>query len=244
MQLHEQYRPKTWDLVVGQKGTLWRIGQIRQRGLAGRAYWISGPSGTGKTTIARLIAAEIASEWAIDEIDATDLSTARVRDLDRQSHCRGFGKGGRVYIVNEAHGLNKATVRQFLTTLERIPKHVVWIFTTTAAGQKLLFDGCIDASPLVSRCVKLETNTEDPVAFAARAREVAKAEGVDSQPLEAYVELVKSHDCNLRAVFQEIEAGAFVDSGGAAGEIVELLPADESEAVAVEIVSGWVEESE
>jgi hypothetical protein len=43
MQLHEQYRPSAWSDVVGQDKILARIEAIRQRGLAGRAYWISGP---------------------------------------------------------------------------------------------------------------------------------------------------------------------------------------------------------
>ena len=113
MQLHEEYRPRQWSEVVGQDKALAKINRLRQRGLAGRAYWISGQSGTGKTTIARLIAAEVASEWCTEEVDATDLSAARVRELEKQSACLGLGdKPGRAYIVNEAHGLNRAAVRQ------------------------------------------------------------------------------------------------------------------------------------
>ena len=56
MKLHEQYRPHSWGEVVAQPKILRQIDTLRRRGLAGRAYWISGESGTGKTTIARLIA--------------------------------------------------------------------------------------------------------------------------------------------------------------------------------------------
>jgi DNA-binding NtrC family response regulator len=52
MQLTEKYRPATWSDVVGQDKIVGRIRQLAQRGLAGRAYWITGQSGTGKTTIA------------------------------------------------------------------------------------------------------------------------------------------------------------------------------------------------
>ena len=58
--LYEQYRPQTWAEVVGQDKVLAKIDRLRSRSLAGRAYWLSGQSGTGKTTIARLIASEMA----------------------------------------------------------------------------------------------------------------------------------------------------------------------------------------
>ena len=60
MQLHEQFRPQSWSDVVGQSKALARIERLRKRGLGGRAYWIAGQSGTGKTTIAKLLAAELA----------------------------------------------------------------------------------------------------------------------------------------------------------------------------------------
>ena len=49
--------------VVGQGKAIRRIDVLRKRGLSGRAYWLSGQSGTGKTTIARLLAAEIADDF-------------------------------------------------------------------------------------------------------------------------------------------------------------------------------------
>lgn len=151
--LHEQYRPREWSEVVGQDKAVAKIARLWDRGLGGRAYWLSGPSGTGKTTIGRLIAAEVASEWSIEEVDATGLSAAAIREVERQSACLGLGaQPGRAYIVNEAHGLNRAAVRQLLTTLERIPRHVVWIFTTTCEGQEALFDGVADAHPLFVVC--------------------------------------------------------------------------------------------
>src|SRR5262245_17092896 len=55
--LAEQYRPRAWADVVGQDRAVNRIQGLVKRGLGGRAFWLSGQSGTGKTTIARLIAA-------------------------------------------------------------------------------------------------------------------------------------------------------------------------------------------
>ena len=125
MQLYEQYRPTTWSEVLGQDKILAKLDRLRKRGLAGRAYWLSGQSGTGKTTIARLIADDVADEWCIEEVDATDLSAARIREIEAKLHLHGLGisngKTGLAYIVNEAHGLNRGAIRQLLTTLERIP---------------------------------------------------------------------------------------------------------------------------
>jgi DNA polymerase III gamma/tau subunit len=213
MQLFEQYHPKSFDEVVGQEKAVRVIKQLAAKGnLAGRAYWLAGPSGTGKSTLGRLIALEVADQFNLDEIDATDLSAAAIREIERKSHCRGLGtKNGRAYLVNEAHGLRKDAVRQLLTTLDtgRIPSHVVWVFTTTDQGAAL-FDG-IDTSPLLSRCCRLPMARFGIVdAFAKLAQRIAQAEGLDGRPLEDYVALVKEQKFNMRAVLQEIEAGAML----------------------------------
>src|SRR5713101_5104161 len=89
--LVERSRPTTWNQVVGQEkavATLQRFARAGQ--LGGRNYWMSGKSGQGKTTLARLIASDLAEPWNIQEMDAAELTALYFYSIGAHLHLRSF----------------------------------------------------------------------------------------------------------------------------------------------------------
>ena len=210
--LFQIHRPSRWEDLVGHARHKRAIDAMKRRGsLGGRAFWISGPSGIGKTSMAYLIAGDVCDPDNFIEADAGELTPKGLDDLERMVRCRAIGdKSGRAVLLNEAHGLRKDSVRKLLVVLERIPGHVTWVFTTTALGQQALFDD-IDSHPLMSRCVKFELTVEDCAAeIVERAKGIAEAEGLGGAAAREYQKLAKECRFNFRDMLTHIEAGKMV----------------------------------
>lgn len=218
MNLADKYRPRwpNWSGIIGQEAITDRLAAIEKaQGLGGRAFIVSGQTGRGKTTIARMIADSVADPCFQWEIDAQDMTLDFVRELESQFLYRAMGsKPGKCWIVNEAHGLRGPVVSRLLTTLEggkhfdALPDYISIVFTTTKDGKEKLFDDYADSLPFASRCLQLELGERDLQRKVAEwAMAIAQAEGLDGRPLKDYMRLVKDCKTNPRLVLMKIDAG-------------------------------------
>ena len=138
--LYRRYRPKTLSEVVGQEQITDVLANSLKNGKIGHAYLFIGPRGTGKTSVARILAHEINKfdyELEDDYLDIIEIDAASNRGIDdirelRQRANIAPTKGKyKIYIIDEVHMLTKEAFNALLKTLEEPPEHVVFIMATT-----------------------------------------------------------------------------------------------------------------
>lgn len=206
MQLYEKYRPKTLTDFIGQPKIKKQLQAMMNRdGWDRDALWLQGPSGTGKTSLAWIVAKAKANEFDIEELDGDKCNVQAVRELERSLNLSSMFGDWKVVIVNEAHAMSRQAVQAWLTLLERLPRHRVIIFTTTEPLRDDVFGSF--SKPFESRC-KVFTFTNQGLAqeMAERAKTIAHAESLDGQPDAKYLRLVQDCKNNMRLVLQRIDA--------------------------------------
>lgn len=211
--LTERYRPKSLDEVVGQELAVARLNLIRRKfGWEGQCILLCGPSGVGKTSIARCMAASVAKDFANYELDAQDVDFDVVRDWERKMNGKPLCGGVWAFTINEVHMLRDNVVSRLNTVFEKQDNcfmNATWLFTTTKRGQRRLFDTKFDAHPFLSRCCQIELDNGEEVlhAFANRVREIAVAEGLDGQDHAAYYRLATECEGNFREMLHRVASG-------------------------------------
>jgi DNA polymerase-3 subunit gamma/tau len=131
--LYRKYRPSNFAEVVGQDHVVSVLEASIKKGNISHAYLFAGSRGTGKTSIARILAHEIGvHENDIYEMDAASQSGVDdIRALTDGVNTMPFQSKYKVYILDEAHMLSKAAWNALLKTLEEPPAHVIFVLATT-----------------------------------------------------------------------------------------------------------------
>ena len=224
--LYRKYRPTRFSDVVGQEDIITALRNQVAAGRTGHAYLFTGVRGTGKTTLARMLAKAVncpntkdgepcgeceicrgidnGSVLDVTEIDAASNNRVDdVRDLLDETSYTPAMCNMRVYIVDEVHMLTMQAFNALLKTLEEPPQHVMFILATTEV-QKV-------PATILSRCQRFDFKRIPENMIADRVRYVAAREGI-SITEEASSLIARLSDGALRDALSLLDTCASLDT--------------------------------
>src|SRR5436853_6154558 len=193
--LYRKYRPQTFAEVVGQESVVRTLTNAITTGKVRQAYLFAGPRGTGKTSLARLLAkavncahgptptpdgtchacVAIANGTSLDVIEmdaASQRGIDDIRDIRDRVVLQPVEGHYKVYILDEAHQLTDAAWNALLKLIEEPPPHLVFIFCTTDLSKVL--------ATVRSRCQTFVFQRPRLQDLLKRLRMIADAEGFEA----------------------------------------------------------------
>ena len=210
--LYRAYRPQKFVDVVGQQHIIKTLQNAIKLNKVAHAYLFCGPRGTGKTTLAKIMAKALNCEHGptIEPCDTCDIcqgiqkgTVADVIEIDAASnngaddiralrdsvkYMPSVGKY-KVYIIDEVHMLSNAAFNALLKTLEEPPKHVIFILATTEP-YKL-------PATILSRCQRFDFQSLSIEEILKRLKIVAQQEGIKMSE-EAFTQIASSAEGGMR----------------------------------------------
>jgi len=217
--LYRKYRPKGFQDVLGQEHIVKVIeNSIRLKRIS-HAYLFTGARGTGKTSVARILAREIGCEPEdLYEIDAaSNRGIDDIREIKESVSASPFKSPYKVYIVDEVHMLTKDAFNALLKTLEEPPTYVVFILATTEV-EKL-------PETVVSRCQVFNFKKPSHSILREMIINVGKKEGFNVEPAAA----------DLISLLSE---GSFRDAQGTLQKVLSYSEDKKIKLEEVELVTG------
>ncbi len=217
--LYRRHRPRSFADVVGQEHVVRTLSNAIEQDKVHHAYLFVGSRGTGKTSMAKILAASlnceqgpttspcgvcdscvsIANATSLDVIEmdaASNNSVDDIRDLREKVAYAPVSGRHKVYILDEAHMLSTAAWNAFLKTLEEPPPHTIFVLATTEANKVL--------PTVVDRCHRFDFGRPTVAQITAVLRRVADAEGI-AVPDEACALIARSATGSFRDALGTLE---------------------------------------